>query len=151
MRASQVGSVFNFPAYEQVEIMDIHAEQPDVRRRLNFDDIDMRDDGSVPREGGERNTALPGDAGVPTPAVITDSEATDTEVSSGEEEGDEVPGLRVLYQGYGRPLRLNVPHRGFVTMFIRGLDGFTQVLSLPIGRVQLALQDDEELPEGNHQ
>ena len=130
--------------------MDLHNQQPNVARRLNFDDIDMRDDGSVPREGGAGDTALPGDGGVHEPTVITDSEETDTEVSSGDEEGNEVPGLRILYQGYGRPNRINIPHRGFVTIFCRGIDGFTQVLSLPIGRVQLALEDLEEHQEGNN-
>ena len=130
--------------------MDLHTEQPDVRRRLNFDDIEMRNDDSVPGEGGTGNDALPGNGGVREPAVISDSEETDTENSSGDEEGEQVPGLRVLYEGYGRPPRINVPHRGWVTLFVRGLDGFTQVLSVPIGRIHLALEDHEELPQGNN-
>lgn len=130
--------------------MDFHDQQSDVRRRLNFEGVEAGDDDSMSGERGTGDTSLPGNDRVPAPTVITDSEETDTEISSGEEEGDEVPGLRVLYEGYGRPPRINIPHRGFVTLFVRGLDGHTQILSVPIGRVQLALQDDEELPQGNH-
>jgi len=129
--------------------MDFHNQQSNVQRRLEFDDINMRDDGGVPREGGGGDAPLPGDGGVRQPEIVTDDEATDTEVSSGNEEGEQVPGLRILYQGYGQPRRVRLPHRGYVALFVRGLDGFTQLLSLPIGRIQLALEDDEEQQEGN--
>lgn len=130
--------------------MDFHNQQPNVRRRLDFTGVAAGDDDSMSGEGGTRNTTLPGDDRVPTPEVVTDSEETDTEISSGEEEGEQVPGFRVLYEGHGRPPRINIPHRGWVTLFVRGLDGFTQILSVPIGRVQLALEDLEELPERDH-
>lgn len=130
--------------------MDFHNQQPNVRRRLDFTGVAAGDDDSMSGEGGARNTTLPRDDRVPTPEVVTDSEETDTEISSGEEEGEQVPGFRVLYEGHGRPPRINIPHRGWVTLFVRGLDGFTQILSVPIGRVQLALEDLEELPEGDH-
>lgn len=129
--------------------MDLHNQQPNVRRRLDFTGVTSGDDDSMSGEGGTRNGTLPGDDRVREPTISTDTEETDTEESSGDEERYQVPGLRVLYEGFGRPTNINIPHRGWVTLFVRDLNGYTQVLSVPIGRVQLALQDDEELPEGN--
>lgn len=116
-------------------------QQPNVRRRLSFSDSDeeMRDASMLPREGGQRDIALPGNVGIEECDTEIDLGETDEESLSGEEEGDEEAGIRLLYEGLGRPTRINMPHEGFAIVLGRLEGGITRMVRLPIGRLHIAM------------
>lgn len=116
-------------------------QQPPVQRRLSFQDSDeeMRDVSMLPRNGGERDSALPGNAGDEECDTEIDFGSTDEESTSGEEEGDEEAGIRLLYEGLGRPNRINMPHEGHAIVLGRLEGGITRMVGLPIERLHIAM------------
>lgn len=117
-------------------------EQPDVRRRLNFEGIDaeMSTPPGSPREGRERDSPLPGsDSATESDSTIDLGETDEESSSSGDEEGDNLPGYRILYEGHGRPIDVRLPHRGYATIIGRYPNGYTRVARIPLDAVHIAM------------
>lgn len=126
--------------------MDRNAQQPHVRRRLDFEDMEIET---------QHGNFLPGDRqgrDAPLPSIPRDDqpdhdeciEETDTESAPGTPPRNAMGGIRILYQGYDRPRQVRRPRPGMATIIARDGDGLTTVYNLPLGQVQLALEDGEE-------
>lgn len=134
-------STSHFTFYE-IKVILFHMEQPDVRRRLNFDNIDaeMPSPPGSPREGSERNPALSGSDTSEECDTSIDFGETDEEFSSsGEEEGNDPPGYRLLYEGYGDPDRIVRARRGYGIIIARYRDGLTRVARVPVDAIHIAM------------
>lgn len=127
--------------------MDIHDQQPDVRRRLDFEDVEMRTPDGLPREGSGGNSPLSGDGGTTASEDSEGSVGTDQESPFRTEDGLEIPGVQVLYQGHGRPQNIRVPPAGLAAVLYRAHDGTTVLFRIPVGRLQVAFDDDQEHEE----
>lgn len=128
----------------KTQSMDLHTEQSNPRRRLNFDDIDMETPDSSPRN---RRTEHPTLSRLPRAEQCSDvvsNEGTDTESPSGTPERHPATGYTVLHEGYNRPDHIRIPHRGMATVIVRDLDGFIYVVSLPRSNLHMAYLDDSE-------
>lgn len=124
--------------------MDIHLEQSNVRRRLDFENMELE---TPPSSPGNRRTEHPTLSRVPrTPERIDtlSDEGTDTESPSRTEERNQAAGYSVLFEGYTRPNHIRIPHRGMATVIVRDLDGFIYVVALPRESVHMAYLDDSE-------
>lgn len=126
--------------------MDNHHQQPNVRRRLNFDDMDPQQgehDDPMHGEGGIGNKPLPRLPGTGERDDYQCSQETDTESPPGSPARNPMGGIRILYQGYDRPRQVTRPRPGMATIIARDHDGLTTIYHLPLGQVQLALEDRE--------
>lgn len=131
---------------DEKSIMDANNQQPNVRRRLNFDDMDIETglDGGMHGNGGEWDSTLPRVPGTGERDYDVGLEETDTESTPGSPPRNPMGGIRILYQGYGRPNQIARPRPGFACVIARDHDGLTTVYYVPLGQVQLALRDPEE-------
>lgn len=128
-------------------------QQPNVRRRLNFedmDDIEMQHDHPLPGDRGTGNAPLPRLPGDDQSDSDYSFEETDTESTPGSPERHPLASLRVLHQGFETPRQINRPRPGMATVIARDANGFTTIYYLPIGQVQLAFADGEETESEGH-
>lgn len=126
--------------------MDHYTEQPAVQRRLDFENMDIEDGTPhfVPGDREQRDSTLPRLRGDFEPCDTVSDAETDPESPPGMPTRDEMGGIRILYQGYGRPDVIRRPRPGMAAVIARDGDGLTTVYYLPLGQVQLALADPEE-------
>lgn len=127
-------------------------EQSDIRRRLNFTNLDedMPSPSSSPREGGERNPTLSRRSSTEESLTSIDFGETDEEwSSSGDEEGDDPPGYRLLYEGPGHTVRVRRPREGQAIIIGRYEGGFTRVARVPVFSVHIAMPRQETQENGN--
>lgn len=125
-----------------------YHQQPNVRRRLSFenisDDEPMRDDANALREGEATNTPLPRMDRDEEPSshihIVTPSPPS----SPRSPERNQVPSLRILYEGINRPNRVRLPHAGYSVIIQRSHNGYTTMAMVQNEYIRVAQEAGSE-------